>query len=65
MGQPSTSAQIRAVALKEAVATSAVSFPKDQTLTRSGRRQLDDEILARTERFASYIEHGEEVDANA
>lgn len=63
MGQPSTSAQIRAVALKEAVA----SFNGESVLNQVtvNIHTEEDLILKRAERFASYIEHGEEHDPNA
>jgi hypothetical protein len=64
MGQPSTSAQIRAVALKEAVA----SMPKFELPGMFVSQKLDDQadqILDRAEKFASYIENGKEVDPNA
>ena len=60
MGQPSTSNQIRAVALKEAVA----SFPvHDHSILHDSAQTA--RILDRAEEFASYIENGVEVDPNA
>lgn len=54
MGQPSTSAQVRAVALREAVA----SMPE---LPHPTMEQLDTHaglIIDRAEVFANYIENG-------
>jgi hypothetical protein len=62
MGQPSTSNQIRAVALKEAVASFPVDRDHTSTISRSERVV---QILSRAEEFASFIEHGPEVDPNA
>lgn len=64
MGQPSTSNQIRAVALKEAVA----SMPLQENVLHFTKAQVDDhegQIIKRAEAFAQYIEHGVEVDPNA
>lgn len=62
MGQPSTSNQIRAVALKEAVASFSTDGPGVLDTTRETKTN---NILKRAEVFASYIEHGVEVDPNA
>ena len=53
MGQPSTSAQVRAVALREAVASLPLQHPTMEQL--EGHEAL---ILERAERFADYIENG-------
>lgn len=60
MGQPSTSNQIRAVALREAVASLT-----DKAGTIFNLKDQEGQIINRAEAFASYIEHGPEVDPNA
>lgn len=67
MGQPSTSNQIRAVALKEAVAATdiTIDIAEGGRLNLAQRNELDEEIIQRAEKFAQYIEHGVEVDPNA
>lgn len=62
MGQPSTSNQIRAVALREAVASAG---PRQFIITDDRAALEEQKIIKRAEAFASYIEHGPEVDPNA
>lgn len=57
MGQPSTSAQVRAVALRESVA----SCPPVESNTiemLSNLNAQEQYIIGRAERFADYIENG-------
>jgi hypothetical protein len=56
MGQPSTSAQVRAVALRESVA----SLPATSTfnMTEEAVNIHERMIIERSERFADYIENG-------
>lgn len=60
MGQPSTSAQVRAVALREAVASVNPLVGQVSSFVCAEREEF---ILARAERFANYIENGVEEDA--
>ena len=60
MGQPSTSAQVRAVALREAAGSTPV--PSDQVTPRELEAQ-EKYIIGRAERFADYIENGVQEDA--
>jgi len=61
MGQPSTSAQVRAVALRESV----VSLPATSTfnMTQEAVNAHERMIIERAERFADYIENGVQQDA--
>lgn len=58
MGQPSKSAQVRAVALREAVA----SMPPLPQPTMDVLDVQERMIIGRAERFAHYIEEGIEED---
>jgi hypothetical protein len=59
MGQPSSSAQVRAVALREAVA----STPAREVMSTMLRDEHERMIIQRAERFADYIENGVQEDA--
>lgn len=59
MGQPSTSAQVRAVALREAVA----SWPERESISMFQQEAREQNIIKRAEVFANYIENGVEQDA--
>ena len=59
MGQPSTDKQVRAVALREAVA----STPAREVMSNMLRDEHERLIIERAERFANYIENGVQEDA--
>lgn len=61
MGQPSTSTQVRAVALREAVASLTPLNTREYTVNQEDAQEV--RIIERAERFANYIENGVEQDA--
>lgn len=59
MGQPTGDKQVRAVALREAVA----SLPPASDRSMTGLANHERYIIERSERFADYIENGVHEDA--